>query len=76
MLLTLIVLNLLVTIITFFVRTFYMSLIDDVNQYCEKINNFYVVLLCSIPILNVYFLCCFICKIVIMSPDNLWKKDN
>lgn len=74
MVLTLITINLMVTIITFFARTFHMYLVEDTNQYCEKINNFYVVLLCSIPILNLYFLCCFICKIFLMVPNNLEKK--
>lgn len=76
MILTLVTINLMVTIITFFARTFYMYLVEDPNQYCEKINNFYVVLLCSIPVLNLYFLCCFICKIFLMVPNNLEKKIN
>lgn len=74
MVLTLITINLMVTIITFFARTFHMYLVEDTNQYCEKINNFYVVLLCSIPVLNLYFLSCFICKLFLMSPDNLKKR--
>lgn len=76
MVLTLITINLMVTIITFFTRIFHMYLVEDPNQYCEKINNFYVVLLCSIPVLNLYFLCCFICKIFLMVPNNLEKKMN
>ena len=76
MILTLVTLNLMVTIITFFARTIHMILVEDINQYCEKINNFYVVLLCSIPVLNLYFLSCFICKLFLMSPDNLKKKVN
>lgn len=74
MILTLVTLNLMVTIITFFARTLHMYLVEDANQYCEKISNFYVVLLCSIPVLNLYFLCCFICKIFLMVPNNLEKK--
>lgn len=76
MVLMLITINLMVTIITFFARTLHMYLVEDPNQYCEKINNFYVVLLCSIPVLNLYFLSCFICKLFLMSPDNLKKKIN
>lgn len=76
MVLTLITINLMVTIITFFARIFHMYLVEDPNQYCEKINNFYIVLLCSIPVLNLYFLCCFICKIFLMVPNNLEKKMN
>ena len=76
MVLTLITINLIVAILTFFARMFYMNLVEDSNQYCEKINNFYVVLLCLIPILNLYFLCCFIYKIFVMCPDNLEKKMN
>lgn len=74
MVLMLITINLMVTIITFFARTLHMYLVEDINQYCEKINNFYVVLLCSIPVLNLYFLSCFICKLFLMSPDNLKKR--
>lgn len=74
MVLALITINLIVAIITFFARIIHMNLVEDANQYCEKINNFYVVLLCLIPVLNVYFLCCFIYKIFIMCPDNLEKK--
>lgn len=74
MILTLVTINLMVTIITFFARTFHMYLVKDANQYCEKISNFYVVLLCSIPVLNLYFLCCFICKIFLMVPDNFKNK--
>lgn len=76
MVLMLVTLNLMVTIITFFARTIHMNLVEDSNQYCEKISNFYVVLLCSIPILNLYFLSCFICKLFLMNPDNLKKKIN
>lgn len=76
MVLTLITINLMVTIVTFFARTIHMILVEDPNQYCEKINNFYVILLCSIPVLNLYFLCCFICKIFLMVPNNLEKNIN
>ena len=76
MVLTLITINLMIAILTFFARMFYMHLVEDPNQYCEKINNFYVILLCSIPVLNLYFLFCFIYKIFVMVPDNLEKKMN
>ncbi len=74
MILALITTNLIVAILTFFARMFHMNLVEDPNQYCEKINNFYVVLLCLIPVLNLYFLCCFIYKIFVICPDNFEKK--
>lgn len=76
MILALITINLIIAIITFFARTIHMNLVEDSNQYCEKINNFYIILLCLIPVLNLYFLCCFIYKIFVMVPDNLETKMN